>query len=82
MAHSPASKVWQDATELILRELETGVLHLPTGIALTRIASRVGSTPQVVGMAYADYIAKPLLAKGIASRKCGTPRSIELEHVK
>lgn len=78
MPHTRVSTAGQDATKYILQEINNGNLILPREITLQQIAKFIQTTPQVVGTAYDDYIRKPLAAKGISSRKCGTPVCIQL----
>lgn len=64
---------------LILSELELGVRTLPTEISLKDLEKKTGIRPQNIGMAFTNYIEKPLLAKGIRTRKCGSPVRIQLK---
>lgn len=82
MSHTRISTAGQDATKLILQQLNEGILSLPTEISLQQIGKLIHATPQVVGMAYDDYIRKPLAAKSITSRKCGSPVCIQLSKKK
>ncbi len=75
------SQAGQDAVEFILNQIESGVMLLPTEIDLERIGKSIGVSNQVLGSAFKDYIEKPLAAKGIAARKCGVPRRIQLRKV-
>ncbi|MBI4807482.1 MAG: hypothetical protein HY799_00815 [Nitrosomonadales bacterium] len=78
MSHTRISTAGQDSIKLILQQVNDGILVLPTEITLQQIGKFIQATPQVVGMSYDDYIRKPLAAKGIASRKCGSPVRIQL----
>lgn len=82
MFYTPISTAGQDATKLILQQINDGILSLPTEITLQQIGKLIQATPQVVGSSYDDYICKPLAAKGIVSRKCGTPVRIQLSRKK
>ena len=82
MSHTRLSTAGQDATKLILQQINDGILILPTEIALQQIGKLIHATPQVVGMSYDGYICNPLAAKGIASRKCGSPVRIQLSKKK
>ena len=82
MSHTRISTAGQDATKLIFQQINDGILSLPTEITLQQIGKLIHATPQVVGMAYDNYICIPLAAKGIVSRKCGTPVRIELSSKK
>lgn len=66
------------AVEIILSELAAGVRLFPAEFRLTDLASKIGTTPQNVGSAFSPYIEKPLLAKGYASLKHGTPRRLTI----
>ena len=82
MSHTRISTAGQDATKLSLQQITDGILSLPTEITLQQIGKFIQATPQVVGMSYDDYVCKPLAAKGISSRKCGTPVRIYLSKKK
>lgn len=62
----------------ILKELNDGIRVLPTEISLKDLEERTRVRAQSIGMAFDDYIYKPLLNKGIVARKCGTPVRIQL----
>ncbi|WP_445397940.1 hypothetical protein [Zobellella sp. An-6] len=64
---------------VILKELEDGTRTLPAEISLKHLESETGVRVQNIGMAFDTYINKPLAAKGILARKCGSPVRIQLE---
>lgn len=82
MSDTRISTAGQDATKIILEQLNAGILILPTEISLNQIGKLIHATPQVVGMAYDPYIQKTLAAKGISTRKCGSPVRIQLSKKK
>ena len=65
----------------ILLELNSGIRALPTEISLAHLEDVTGVRAQNIGMAFSGFINKPLLAKGILSRKLGTPRRLMLERL-
>jgi hypothetical protein len=75
MSHSQAG---QNATAFILEQIEAGIIVLPMDIRLSRIAENTNGCGRNIGSAFDFYIQPSLAAKGYISRKCGTPRIIQL----
>ncbi len=64
--------------KIILEELEKGFRVLPAEFSLKDLEERSRVRPQNIGMAFYDYIAPPLLKKGIKAEKRGKPVAIRL----
>lgn len=70
-----------EVTEYVLGLLTKKLLVLPTEIFLSQISKKTGYAPQIIGMAFDDYIEKKLKANGIAARKAGSPVRLQLKKI-
>jgi len=61
----------------ILEMVDGGLVPHSPEIPLKYLEEVTGCRVQSIGMAFDDYIKKPLEEKGIKARKCGTPVVIQ-----
>lgn len=64
---------------LICNLISDGYLLVPGEISLQELSRKTGFTPQQIGSCYSQ-IARILFEKGYTTRKCGTPKIIQVSH--
>jgi len=65
----------------ILNEVKQKHIDLPREISLSILSEMTKCSPQSIGMAFNDYIVKPLRENGIDAKKRGTPVVIEIKKI-
>lgn len=66
------------AVHFIISEIDNKMIVCPTDISLALISKGTGFTPQLVGMAFDDYIKKAIEANGYEIRKSGKPSRLQI----
>lgn len=66
------------AVKFILHEIELKRIICPSEISLTLISRETGFTPQLIGMAFDDYIKKALGENGFVAKKAGKPCRLQI----
>ena len=70
-----------EIVKLILNAIDNKHVQMPTEFPLNYLQSQTGYTAQLIGSSFDYYINKPLLLKGISSRKCGKPMRIQISKI-
>ena len=73
------SECARSVSMLICNLISDGYLLVPGEISLQELSRKTGFTPQQIGSCHAQ-ISKILLGKSYDTRKCGTPKIIQVSH--
>ncbi len=71
----------RDVANYIINEVDEERIKLPDDIRLKYLSDKLGYTPHLIGRAHDYNITRLLKQKGIISRKCGTPRRLQLSRM-
>lgn len=74
------SECTREVVMLICNLISEGYLLVPGEISLQELSRKIGCTPQQIGSCYSQ-IEKMLVEKKYATRKCGTPKVIQVSRI-